>query len=27
MAPQMLKKDNKELEDLAKKLTWDELKK
>jgi len=27
MAPHMLKKDNKELEDLAKKLTWDELKK
>lgn len=27
MAPQMLKKDSKELEDLAKKLTWDELKK
>lgn len=27
MAPSMLKKDNKELEDLAKKLTWNELKK
>ena len=27
MAPNMLKKDNKELEDLAKKLTWNELKK